>query len=324
MTESVFFLSTVQVLISTFLAFAFLSLLVRTGIWIFQIKKARVRSWLRMIPVFGVCLDALLGGVRLGHWLNPFHCASCLQKLFLFFFPATQSYLKENHLSLVEWTAPKLPLLLLKGVFFLIAMITCWMVIKSTARLFFANGSLKKLLRSAKICQRKLTRITLGPKITILSSQESFVPFAAKNHLIILPEALISKLSDEEWESVVAHEKEHLRWKDPLTRILCSLVASFFWWIPMKGWLKKMEEDQEEACDEGAIRCNLAPDALASAIVETTKEAKRASLSLCSLATHPSLRRLEAIFGEQRLDPCLTYCIIGTILGAVITLSCTM
>lgn len=61
------------------------------------------------------------------------------------------------------------------------------------------------------------------------------------------------------FEAVVAHELERIRWKDPYIKICSALFASLLWWIPLKGWLNKIEMDQEEASDRGCLLMGYPP-----------------------------------------------------------------
>ncbi|MBA3816023.1 MAG: M48 family metalloprotease [Parachlamydiaceae bacterium] len=62
--------------------------------------------------------------------------------------------------------------------------------------------------------------------------------FATFGNRIVFPEALVNALSQQEFEAIITHEWQHLRWKDPHTKIIGSLIAHFFWWLPTLWWMK--------------------------------------------------------------------------------------
>jgi|GEM_PF-4838109 hypothetical protein len=85
------------------------------------------------------------------------------------------------------------------------------------------------------------------------------------NPLIIFPEKLASKLSDEEIEAIFTHENSHLLWKDNLMQWIILFLQTLFWFIPFKNkWLRKAHFYREVGCDQ---ECQ--PEALMRAIVKT-------------------------------------------------------
>ena len=86
---------------------------------------------------------------------------------------------------------------------------------------------------------------------------------------IVIPKKLMCLLSQEEFESVIAHELEHLRWCDPFLKISLYIVSAFFWWIPVNRWLKKIDDEQEQACDASIAQYQCRNEELASALFKT-------------------------------------------------------
>jgi beta-lactamase regulating signal transducer with metallopeptidase domain len=88
---------------------------------------------------------------------------------------------------------------------------------------------------------------------------------------ILFPSALINNLSAEEYEAIIAHEMAHLQWKDCSLRLVYSIVATVFWWIPTSGLQRRIEEMQEMAADLMIHRFGISKIALAEAVVKTAK-----------------------------------------------------
>jgi beta-lactamase regulating signal transducer with metallopeptidase domain len=113
-------------------------------------------------------------------------------------------------------------------------------------------------------------------KVQVILSSAIPVPcaFGILQKYIYFPLLLVDKLSQEEFEAIVAHELNHLRWYDGIARMLADLIGVLFWWIPSRKWLNTLEHYQERACDEGVISYHISKLDLASAIVKATKTAK--------------------------------------------------
>ncbi len=55
-------------------------------------------------------------------------------------------------------------------------------------------------------------------------------------------------------QAVMAHEKEHARWRDPLVQWLALLNRAVFWFHPLAWWLeKRLAGLAEEACDDAVL-----------------------------------------------------------------------
>lgn len=79
--------------------------------------------------------------------------------------------------------------------------------------------------------------------------------------------ANISKTQN--YEAVLAHEIEHIRHKDSLTRLILDFIESIFWWVPTKWLHKRIEEGQEVGCDLKCKKYGIHPNDLASAICKS-------------------------------------------------------
>src|SRR5581483_8788035 len=73
--------------------------------------------------------------------------------------------------------------------------------------------------------------------------------------LIVIPEELISSLSDAEFEGVIAHELAHIKRWDYLTNILQHIIQAYLFFHPAV-WLigKYLNVERELACDDWAVK----------------------------------------------------------------------
>jgi bla regulator protein BlaR1 len=72
--------------------------------------------------------------------------------------------------------------------------------------------------------------------------------------VVLLPSALLGRLSPEQLGAVLAHEREHIARRDNLTAHLHRFVLTLFWFHPVVWWIgRQMMEERENACDEAVL-----------------------------------------------------------------------
>jgi beta-lactamase regulating signal transducer with metallopeptidase domain len=72
--------------------------------------------------------------------------------------------------------------------------------------------------------------------------------------VVLLPSALLGRLSPRQLGAVLAHEREHIQRHDNLTAHLHRLVQTLFWFHPAVWWIgRQMLEERENACDEAVL-----------------------------------------------------------------------
>lgn len=72
--------------------------------------------------------------------------------------------------------------------------------------------------------------------------------------VVLLPSALLGRLSARQLAAVLAHEREHIQRHDNLTAHLHRLVQTLFWFHPAVWWIgRQMLEERENACDEAVL-----------------------------------------------------------------------
>jgi hypothetical protein len=74
------------------------------------------------------------------------------------------------------------------------------------------------------------------------------------NPVVLLPSALLGRLSHSQLEAVMAHEREHIARHDNLKAHLHSLVEALFWFHPLVWFIgRQMLDERERACDEAVL-----------------------------------------------------------------------
>jgi beta-lactamase regulating signal transducer with metallopeptidase domain len=88
---------------------------------------------------------------------------------------------------------------------------------------------------------------------------------------LLVPADLWARLSEEQRDTLLAHELAHLRHGDHWVRRLEFIVLGLYWWHPVVWWARRrLQEAEEECCDARVVA--VLPDAApayASVLVET-------------------------------------------------------
>jgi beta-lactamase regulating signal transducer with metallopeptidase domain len=74
------------------------------------------------------------------------------------------------------------------------------------------------------------------------------------NPVVLLPSALLGRLTQSQLAAVMAHEREHIARHDNLKAHLHSLVEILFWFHPLVWFIgRQLLEERERACDEAVL-----------------------------------------------------------------------
>ncbi|GEM_PF-1591277 len=88
---------------------------------------------------------------------------------------------------------------------------------------------------------------------------------------LVLPAALVERLTPEQWRTLLAHELAHWRRRDHWVRWLELAALGLYWWCPLVWWAKQQLQQAEEECCDAWVVTTL-PEAArdyALALVET-------------------------------------------------------
>lgn len=332
MSDHLILLNLLLVILSSCVFFFLISMVIEAGLYLFKIKHPRIRAYCRVFPIIKIPIDLLcFKYLDLLHNFNPFGCGSRVNQIIINLNPE----IGEGPYSIItRWVAMHLPIsplfnILIAGI--LLAIFT----ISGIKALKFVKAALylRTLYQTATPCLRpifshKLSTELLFTKALILTTKTTQSPFAVGSKRIFIAEKSIQDLTQDEYEAVIAHELEHLRWKDPLIKMLCIFICSIFWWAPATKWLKKFEEEIEQACDMSIKTYHLNNHALASAIFKVMKRTyseRKKGLIFCQLTRKDSvLKRLQSILdGQYSLDDYsfIKVCTVGLLLTTLTFIS---
>lgn len=87
-------------------------------------------------------------------------------------------------------------------------------------------------------------------EIRVAPSGESPCLFGVFRPVLLVPQPLLSSLTDAEWRHILLHEFAHLKRRDPLINAWMSLLRCVHWFNPLVWWaVRRMRSDRELACD---------------------------------------------------------------------------
>lgn len=180
---------------------------------------------------------------------------------------------------------------------------------------------LKHLAKRSSPLKRKVTNASLKAYLTKSKFQvlepagATYSPFVAG---LISPTVYISNalnFSKREYEAVLAHEIEHIRYKDNLMRLILTTIQTLFFWIPTNWLANLIEEGQEIGCDLTCKKYGIDPIYLASAISKSAHRFVFSSPLVHSLTKRSLYKRLNALLHPPHIKYAKTRfvcCLLGT------------
>jgi beta-lactamase regulating signal transducer with metallopeptidase domain len=126
------------------------------------------------------------------------------------------------------------------------------------ARILVGIGQASMLRRQATVVQGRLTSTRCSTPITV----------GLCTPVVILPRGWTS-WPDPELASVLAHEQEHRRCRDPLATLATLVARALFWFHPLAWWLHRhVATLAEQACDAAVVAHGHDPDLYAASLVK--------------------------------------------------------
>ena len=96
--------------------------------------------------------------------------------------------------------------------------------------------------------------------------------FGVLRPVLLLPEGINERLSAAELQSVIAHERCHIRRRDNSATAIHMFVEAIFWFHPLVWWIKaRLIHEQERACDEEVLTRGVDPQVYAESILKICK-----------------------------------------------------
>lgn len=314
-----------NVFINSFLMFMTVVALIESLIFLFRIRPGRWTSLLRMLPIIKLPFD--LFSYDFSRWsylkgINPLTAEEGSRTLSAmiglpsfsepFFLPLNSGIQFTVHhmtFTVADMISYSIDPIALGILCFFILLISSWLFIKKIFDYSKFNYHMKNHTDHAnkKIYNAFINQFLRKNGLQVLSSPLYGSPFvygwfSAQIHI---PMDLYKNLSRKEYEAVLAHEIEHIRYKDNLIRFVLTSLCSIFWWIPTKWLRKRIEEGQEIGCDSRCKNYGVHPVTLATAIYKSAKFCLEASHHEFThhLAKHAVCKRADLLL-KAELDKC--------------------
>ena len=119
--------------------------------------------------------------------------------------------------------------------------------------------------------------------------------------VVLLPAALLARLSRPEIDAVLAHEYEHIARHDNLKDSVHRLVEMLFWFHPAVWWIgRQMIEERERACDEAVLANGHDGGEYASGILAVCRHCRASSAQSAAATSGNLTQRVRYILDNAR------------------------
>lgn len=279
-----------NVFVNSFLAFFTAVIIVEAIIFLFRIKQGRLVSMLRMVSILKLPLDLFLYDFTKWSYLSgvdPLVGEEGTRTLsitlgggFAFWegwLPLASkiefTILGDKRFTVADMLSGYVPREILPGFACCLMVISVGCVLYYLGQYYhFVSGLPKFSDVTYRVHSARVRDLVFKNGINvIISSRLEGSPFVVGISKIYVPKKLMDNLSRKEFEAVLGHELEHIRYRDNFVRFVLNLISAVFWWIPMR-WLQRLiEEGQEVSCDSECRRSGINPVDLAAAICKSVR-----------------------------------------------------
>jgi protein involved in polysaccharide export with SLBB domain len=119
--------------------------------------------------------------------------------------------------------------------------------------------------------------------------------------VLLLPAGIADRLSQDQLETIIAHELCHARRRDNLASAFHLIVQTIFWFHPFVWWIgSHLVDERERSCDEEVLKMGSDRKVYASAILRVCEFYLAESLATVSRVTGSNLtKRIEDIMTQR-------------------------
>jgi beta-lactamase regulating signal transducer with metallopeptidase domain len=153
-----------------------------------------------------------------------------------------------------------------------------------------------------RLLAKLLASLNLSQPIRLLSVEGLPVPgvTGVLRPAILIPSALVTGLTPDQWEAILAHELAHVRRWDYLANLLQLVIESLLFFNPAVWWLSRLVRLEREACcDAVAVGLTAQPLEYVTLLVDLAKRLQPGSAAAMAAAVsfsrEPSSSLLERV-----------------------------
>jgi beta-lactamase regulating signal transducer with metallopeptidase domain len=112
---------------------------------------------------------------------------------------------------------------------------------------------------------------TLSTPLLVSPLVEQPGVYGVLSPVVLLPEGIAGRLSEDELETVLLHELVHIRRRDNLIGNLHRVLCCLFWFYPV-AWLieRRLLVERERACDDAVLDLSAAPGVYVSGLLKVS------------------------------------------------------
>jgi len=137
--------------------------------------------------------------------------------------------------------------------------------------------------------------------------------------VILIPVAALNNLSPQQMEAVLLHELSHIKRYDYIINLLVSCIHTLLYFNPfIKLFMKNMEAERENCCDELVLQFGYDKVGYASALLTLEKTSSQPKiLTLAATGKKYLLSRIEKITGMEKKKEKMKFSHLAGFLGAL-------
>jgi beta-lactamase regulating signal transducer with metallopeptidase domain len=289
-----------------------------TAIWEGTLLALCVAGCLRLLPALSAAARSLI-------WTGVFLIAALLPLATVLRADATaQSWHTTGFRVGLQWAYAVM------GVWALLSLVRGAQLLRSAYHLYGVAKRATPIVAEQELSEvlAREQKATFRRAVQLCSSAEVDVPSVIGffSPRILVPPALLTKISPDDFHQIMLHELEHLRRNDDWTNLMQKLGLVLLPVNPVLLWIeRRLCVERELACDDGVLRSTGASKAYATCLVNLAEESlMRRGVSLAlgawqrrselALRVQRILRRPERQMGRQ-----WTKAVVGCALASVLT-----
>ncbi len=166
------------------------------------------------------------------------------------------------------------------------------------------QGLVKAGLNYRLFVQKIANQLGMSKRVLVFASElvKSPVTVGYFKPMILIPVAALNNLSTQQVEAILLHELSHIRRFDYLVNFMISIINTILYFNPfVKLFMKNIEEERENCCDELVLQFGYDKLGYASALLTLEKlSAQHQVLALCATGKNYLLTRIEKIVGMEK------------------------
>ena len=119
--------------------------------------------------------------------------------------------------------------------------------------------------------------------------------------VILIPVAAINQLTTQQVEAIILHELYHIRRHDYIINLVINFIKTILYFNPfVKLFVKTIERERENSCDEMVIQYQYQPTEYATALLLLGKNKQQQMMMAASGKNQDLLQRVETILGINK------------------------